>query len=95
MEERRTGRVFEPQGTFLLFIINLCRAGDELEYLFLLSTGTEGGDALVARAWGWQGRGQEWCSFSWICGPFANCALLGERLPGGDPGPGSTLESCL
>lgn len=42
-------------GTFLLFTINLCRAGDLLEYLFLLSTDTKGGDgvALVAHECGW------------------------------------------
>lgn len=45
-------------GTFLPFITSLRRAGDLLEYRFLLSTDTEGGDgvALVARAWGWEGR---------------------------------------
>ena len=54
LEERRN-----RWGTFLLFVINLCRAGDLLEYLCLLSADTEDGDgvALVARAWGWQGRG--------------------------------------
>lgn len=54
IEERRN-----RWGTFLLFVINLCRAGDLLQYLCLLSADTEDGDgvALVARAWGWQGRG--------------------------------------
>lgn len=38
--------------------MNLCRAGDLLEYLFHLHTGTEDGDgvALAAGVWGWQGR---------------------------------------
>lgn len=32
--------------TSLLFFINLCRAGDVLEYHFLPSTGSEGGDGI-------------------------------------------------